>query len=214
MNTNNKLLISAAFGLCLTLAGCGGEGGSSSSVSNSSTAGGGTASSQPSTSVPLNLDPPPPEEVLVVAIDSGSETNTEVGDILYLADDYFQDGDISTTGDTIAGTVDDALYQTERYGSYAYEVPVTNARYSVLIHLAEIYHTAAGERSFTISVEGNTELSQLDLYSLVGHDGAFEYVVYDVEVTDGSLTIELETEVDNATISAFAIYSDDGGRLN
>lgn len=216
MNNNNKISILAALCACLILSGCGGgeNPGSSSAPANNGSSSSSTGGSSSSAGPPLVLQPPIPEEVVVVAIDSGADSGTQFGDIFYQADDYFDGGSISTTGDTIAGTVDDGIYQTERFGEYSYEVPVTNGSYSVLLQFAEIFNTSAGERSFSIGIEGNEEMFEVDLFSLVGHDGAFEFVVYDVEVNDGSLTIDLITHVDNATISGFVIFSDDGGQLN
>lgn len=73
-----------------------------------------------------------------------------------------------------------------------------------------MYQTTAGNRSFNVSVEDQLALSAIDLFTLVGHDAAYSYEVNDIEVMDGSLTIELETLIDNGTLSGFAIYSSDG----
>ncbi len=108
---------------------------------------------------------------------------------------------------------EDTLYQTERYGAYRYEIPVTNSTYSLKLHFAELYHTAAGARLFNVTVEGEPVILSMDLYEDVGHDTALDVTVTDVMVADESLTIELTTEIDNATISGFAIYSDAGGKF-
>lgn len=102
------------------------------------------------------------------------------------------------------------MYQTERYGTYSYKVPVTTGTFSIKLFMAEIYNTSAGARSFNVSVEGQKVLSNVDLFTLVGHDGAYEYVVENIRVTDGTLDIALESIVDNATLSGFAVYSADG----
>ncbi len=116
----------------------------------------------------------------------------------------------NSTQDAIAGTTADALYQTERYGSYSYKVPVTAGTFTVDLHMAEIYSTTAGARSFNVSVEGQVVLPNVDLYTQAGHDGAFDYTVENVRVTDGVLNITLESLVDNATLAGFALYSADG----
>jgi len=117
-----------------------------------------------------------------------------------------------STTDAIGGVADGTLYKSERYGQYRYEIPVTNATYSLALHFAELYHNGAGLRSFNVSVEGRRVLSNVDLYSLAGHDGAYNYIVDNINVGDKSLTIDLETIQDNATINGFAIYSANGGR--
>lgn len=116
----------------------------------------------------------------------------------------------NSTQDAIAGTTADALYQTERYGSYSYKVPVTAGTFTVDLHMAEIYSNTAGARSFNVSVEGQVVLPSVDLYTQAGHDGAFDYTVENVRVTDGVLNITLESLVDNATLAGFALYSADG----
>lgn len=128
----------------------------------------------------------------------------------YQADEYYNGGSVSSTTDPIAGTTDDALFQAERYGSYTYSIPVTAGTFSIDMQFAEIYQTAAGDRSFNLYIEDQLEMSNVDLYTLVGHDGAYEFSVDNIYVNDGSLDIELETLVDNGTIAGFAIYSPDG----
>ena len=133
--------------------------------------------------------------------------------MLYNADRFSKGGSLSSTEDPIANTDSDALYQSERFGTYSYEVPLTNAYYSVELHFAEIYHEAAEGRSFNVTVEGEAAVENLDLYSAASHDSAHRVIVRDIAVADGSLTIELESLTDNATISGFAIYSNDGGEF-
>lgn len=128
----------------------------------------------------------------------------------YQADRFYTGGSSNSTTDTIRGVADGVLFQDERYGSYGYEIPVTNTRYSVDLHFAEIYHTTSGKRSFNVTIEGKQVLSQVDLFSLIGADAAYTYRVDNVQVTDGKLNIDLATLVDNGTLAGFAIYSADG----
>ncbi len=150
---------------------------------------------------------------LVYANNAGATTTAKLGEVVYQPDKYFTGGGVYATTDPIAGVAEYAVYQTTRYGSTTYQVPVTNATYSAVLHFVEIFHNAAGARSFTVTVEGQNVLSNIDLYSLVGHDGALEYLVDDIVVRDGALTITTTTVLENSTISGFAIYSDSGGRL-
>lgn len=149
---------------------------------------------------------------LVVAINAGGAQVAYNG-VQYQADRFSTGGTANSTTDNISNVAEPALFQTERYGTFGYEVPVTNATYSVELHFAEIYHTTVGKRSFNLSVEGKQELSQVDLYSLIGADAAYSYTVNNVQVTDGKLNIDLATLVDNGTIAGFAIYSSNGGKL-
>lgn len=144
-------------------------------------------------------------------MDSGSSTNTTFEGVTYIADKYAQGGTANSTADPIAGVTDDALYQTERYGAFKYEIPVTaNGRYTVKLHFAEIYLTSAGQRSFSVAIEGTTVLNSIDLYSLAGHDGAYPYTAENIQVNDKKVTIEMVAGVENPTLAGFAIYSNDG----
>ncbi|MGE0580404.1 malectin domain-containing carbohydrate-binding protein, partial [Reyranella sp.] len=118
----------------------------------------------------------------------------------------------------ISGTIDDALYQDERWtpgGSYTYEVPVANGTYRVDLLLAEIYSgiTGPGQRVFDMALEGQTlpDLQNIDVFSKVGANAAFT-ISQQVTVSDGSLSIQVGPgssaagNVENAKLNAFAIY--------
>lgn len=126
----------------------------------------------------------------------------------FQADKYSRGGTANSTQDTVTGG---PLYQSERYGALSYEIPVTaNGSYTVELHFAEIYQTSAGSRSFSVSIEGTTVISGLDLYSEVGHDVGYKETFADIPVNDRSVTIQLVAGVENPTIAGFAIYSRDG----
>ncbi len=131
----------------------------------------------------------------------------------YKADRFAIGGSTNSTTDTITGVVDGRVYQTERYGTFKYDVPVTNASYSVKLHFVEMYQTTAGARLFSASVEGQPALQNVDLFAAYGHDVAYEVIIENVMVADESLTIDLTGQIDNAQISGFAIYSNDNGEF-
>ncbi len=149
---------------------------------------------------------------LVYAINSGG-AKVNYNGVEYQADRFNTGGTPNSTTDNISNVAEGALFQSELYGTFGYEIPVTNSTYSVELHFAEIYHTTVGRRSFNVSVEGKQEMSQVDLYSLIGADAAYTYTVNNVQVTDGKLNINLATLVDNGTLAGFAIYSSTGGKF-
>ncbi len=149
---------------------------------------------------------------LVYAINAGGPATT-LNNVKYQADQFYSGGAVVTTADTIEGVTKDTLFQSERYGNYKYEVPVTNATYSLKLHFTELYHTTAGSRLFTVKLEGQPVIANLDIYEEVGHDRALEIMVPEMAVEDGSLTVELEATVNNGTISGIAIYSRSGGKF-
>jgi len=149
---------------------------------------------------------------LVYAVNSGG-AKVNYNGVEYQADRFNTGGTANSTTDNISNVAEGALFQSELYGTFGYAVPVTNSTYSVELHFAEIYHTTVGKRSFNVAVEGKQEMSQTDLYSLIGADAAYTYTVNNVQVTDGKLNIDLTTLTDNATLAGFAIYSTTGGKF-
>ncbi|HMU65887.1 MAG TPA: family 43 glycosylhydrolase, partial [Cellvibrionaceae bacterium] len=142
-------------------------------------------------------------------VNAGGSAITVAG-VPFKADQYYRGGTVNTTTDPIAGTENDSLFQSERYGTYSYEVPVSRATYDVELYFNELYQTTAGSRAFSVAVEGQPLFSNLDLFTTAGHDTAYTRVIKDVAVSDGSLSISLSASIDNATISGFAIYSKTG----
>ncbi|GHC40248.1 ThuA domain-containing protein [Roseibacillus persicicus] len=136
-----------------------------------------------------------------------SITTTGGGSIPYLIN-----GDRSySTDDPIANTDDEALYQTERWqsGGFGYTIPAPDGTYQVLLRFAEIYQTADDSRTLNVQIEGggNVFNPDLDIHAQVGHDAAYDYLVEEVVVTDGSLDIALiDTGVDNPKVSAVGVY--------
>lgn len=181
---------------------------SSSSVSTSSS----SSSSSPIASASSSSSSAPVGS-LVYAINAGSNAPATYAGVTYGADRFASEGTQHATTDPIAGANEDALFQTERYGTLTYSVPVTQATYSVVLHFVEMYQESEGSRSFNVAIEGQPALTGLDIYSEVGHDTAYSYTLNNVNVRDGDLTISLESITDNATIAGIAIYSSNGGTL-
>jgi hypothetical protein len=50
-------------------------------------------------------------------------------DTVYNADTLFAGGRTYKTSSSLRSTVDDALYQTERYGNFSYAIPPPNGEY-------------------------------------------------------------------------------------
>lgn len=152
----------------------------------------------------------PAGATLVYAVNAGGPLTTLDG-VEYQADRFARGGTQNATTSAIAGTNNDTLYQTERYGTLSYDIPVSNATYSVKLHFVEMYQTTTGARLFSATVEGEPAVQNLDIFQEVGSNTAYDVIVPAVSVADNALTLELDTSIDNATLSGFAIYSDDGG---
>ena len=153
----------------------------------------------------------PPYEMRVNA--GSRDAYSDAQGRLWMADQPYVEGNWGyvggagwSTGDPIAGTEDDPLYQTVHwgYGTWGYKFDLPNGDYRVELRFVEPYWTEAGKRVFDVQLEGQTVLADLDVYALVGHDVAYDRT-FDVTVTDGQLNVDFVGKVDTADIAAIQV---------
>lgn len=137
-------------------------------------------------------------------INSGGPTYTDTTGRVWTPDAGFSGGTTHTVTTPIAGTVEDPLFQSERYGTFSYSLPVPNGSYAVTMHFAEIYHTSANQRVFDVSVEGQLVIDNLDIWAVVGANTALSRTVQ-TSVTDGVLNLSFISVIDNAKVSAIEV---------
>ena len=144
-------------------------------------------------------------------INSGGPSFT-FGNEDWIADQHFTGGLTFSTTSAIAGTTNDALYQTERYadaGSMSYEVPLPAGDYQVRLHFAEIFYTSAGSRTFDVGIEGGQgQLTDYDIFEAAGGVNTAVIESFVVTVSDGGLTIVFTSKIENAKISGIEILGD------
>lgn len=157
----------------------------------------------------------------LLRINSGGPEVT-FGSVTFLADQYFTTDTRSFTNPfvtEIANTDMDAIYLTERVSELvkspmSYNIPVTNGTYTVKLYFAEIYWGSEnpqgleggdGSRVFDILMEGIPIFTGYDLFKDVGAATA-DTRMYDIEVTDGELTITLDSTVNKCKISAIEVF--------
>jgi len=121
------------------------------------------------------------QEVVAVAAGGPAESNSGGGDYSFVADEDFSGGgDNAVTSATInltqpgTNAAPMAVYQHARAGVFTYTIPglTSGSQYSVLLHFAETYFTAKGNREFNVAINGTTVLTNLDIYGTVGADAA------------------------------------------
>lgn len=121
----------------------------------------------------------------------GSASVSETGKT-WLSDRFYVGGKVVDRGNiAIANSAVDRLYQTERYGMTAYNIPLAAGNYRVVLHFAETYNgiTAAGQRRFGVNVEG-TQINNLDVFQAAGgKNKSYQRVVSPVVIDDGALNI-------------------------
>jgi hypothetical protein len=120
-------------------------------------------------------------EVVAIACGGPAESNSGGGDYSFVADEDFSGGgDNSPVTATInltepgANAAPMGVYQHGRAGVVTYTIPglTAGSTYTVLLHFAETYFSAAGNREFNVAINGTTVLTNLDIYGTVGKDAA------------------------------------------
>lgn len=120
-------------------------------------------------------------EIIAINFEGPAVSNSGGGDASFVADEYYTGGGAATpTKKTInltgagANAAPMAVYQTQRDGTFTYTIPglTVGSQYTVLLHFAEIYFTAAGKRKFNVAINGTTVLTNLDVYATVGANTA------------------------------------------
>jgi len=148
---------------------------------------------------------------VILRLNAGGGNYTDGNGNLWSADYGYNTGNTFSTTDSISGTTDDVLYQTERWDSSSspelmYSFPVANGDYIVNLYFAEIYSGTAGVglRVFDVNIEGQLVQNNLDIYSEVGFETALKKS-YNVTVSDGEINIQLLHQTENPKICAIEI---------
>ncbi len=106
----------------------------------------------------------------------------------------------------------DAVFGPVRFdftwgGAMKYSLPVKSGSYEVRLYFAETPYSggvkAAGQRVFDVKVEGQTKVSNLDIYKEAGMN-ALQKTVF-ITVTDGNLDIDFVRKVGNPQINGIEI---------
>ena len=120
-------------------------------------------------------------------------------------------GTATIVGD-ITGTDEDALFQSQRYGEFTFELPVTAGEYNVTLFMAEDFAEARAVRIMSATAEGKVVFDNLDLFDIHGRLTAITYSINDVSVSDGSLTLDFTAIENYATIAGILVTSVDGAK--
>ncbi|HRQ44901.1 MAG TPA: GH116 family glycosyl hydrolase [Candidatus Goldiibacteriota bacterium] len=142
-----------------------------------------------------------------IFIDCASNDNyTDGSGNLWLADRAYGGGNAwgyvtaGSTNDWYTGEItltnDDELYQSERWSGSGntllqYNADTGNGMFEVELHFTEGFCTAAGCRQFNVALESLTVETNLDIFAETGAQHAALVKTYYVEVTDGTLNINL-----------------------
>ena len=160
------------------------------------------------------------EGKLAIRVNCGAGADYVDGEgITWLADRLLEDDGrwgavggltIERTGLTVEGTNRPTLYLFERYSMDGYQFAVPPGTYTVRLHFAETYEgiEAAGERVFSVKINGQAALTDLDVLKETG--GLAKPLVKTVaglEVPDGTIKIEFVANVQNPEINAIEVLA-------
>ncbi|OQB82962.1 MAG: Di-glucose binding within endoplasmic reticulum [Planctomycetes bacterium ADurb.Bin126] len=157
----------------------------------------------PKVALPVKVEPAAPSapQALIRVSAGAEEAYTDQAGNKWLADQLWttgakwgaEDGDTVTRApQKVPNTKAPQVYLTERYNMSGYRFVLPNGKYTVRLHFAETYDgiTAAGERVFSVAIQGKQVLKDLDVFKEAG--GFAKPLVKefkDVEVKDGALKI-------------------------
>jgi len=115
--------------------------------------------------------------VSIASINAGGPavSNSGGGDNPFVADEDYSTGGTTysvtntiTIPASIATTAAPAaVYQSARQGTVTYTIPglIAGTSYTVRLHFAELYFSAAGDRVFNVAINGTAVLTNFDIYA-------------------------------------------------
>jgi beta-glucanase (GH16 family) len=146
-----------------------------------------------------------------IEVDSGGAASGA-----WLADTDFTGGSASSTTATIntslvTNPAPQIVYQSERFGAFTYTIPglTAGASYTVNLHFAEIYWSAAGKRQFNVLINGTQVLTNFDVFAAAGgEDIAIVKSFTATANASGQITIQFTTgAADLPKVSGIAVIS-------
>ena len=110
------------------------------------------------------------------------------------------------TDQSIAGTKDPVLFQSEHWGMTEFTQKVANGKYLVKLYFAETFQgiTGAGQRVFSFNVQG-TEFKDFDIWEKAGGLRRAYIESVPVEVKNGEIRVTFTRKVENPAIKAIEI---------
>ncbi|MGO8672944.1 MAG: malectin domain-containing carbohydrate-binding protein, partial [Capsulimonadaceae bacterium] len=146
-----------------------------------------------------------------IAIDSGGAASAP-----YLADTDFSGGAPNTWTTTVSTTLltapipSQTVLQSDREApGFTYTIPgfVANSTHTVTLYFVEQYWTTAGERIFSVTANGVTVISNLDVYGTAGADyKAIQETFTTTASSTGQIVLAFTASKDQSKCSGIAIY--------
>ena len=153
-----------------------------------------TATFNGSATATLTVNPPP--SFNPIRVNAGGASFTDSQGRVWSADSAFSGGNAaSVSGRAIASTVDDTLYQSERWGASTYTFTVPAGSYQVTLKFVETYFTsgaASGQRLFDVAVNGATVLTNFDIKATAGGANIAVDLTFGVNAGAGNNNLQIQ----------------------
>ena len=165
----------------------------------------------------IEILPGLPHQQQPVRLVMQSSARTDHSGNAWHPDNYFENGVLSDPPRQVSGTPDPNLYAQERFGHFAYSIPVDKRdRYTVVLHFAELYwvkdpsgSVGVGTRVFSVYSEGTTLLDHFDIFKEAGSLRALTKTFYHLRPTmEGKINLTFEPIVNYATVSAIEVIDE------
>jgi fibronectin type 3 domain-containing protein len=138
----------------------------------------------------------------------GAAYTTTDGRVFYADLEYREDlkggyigGNEASTQAFIAGTEDQILFQTNRWGFSEYRFDVPDGAYKISLYLAETHFNRQRSRIFDIYIEERPVKKDLDIIAEFEKNQA-SIISFVARVTDGQLNIRAEASLDQPNLCA------------
>ncbi|MFA6456251.1 MAG: family 16 glycosylhydrolase [Bacteroidota bacterium] len=115
------------------------------------------------------------------------------------------DGNSGSNSAAIAGAPDATIYHTELKNPVKYFVRVPNGAYDVELQMAETFFSLAGKRVFSIAVQHEVVVNDLDLIAVAGANTSHTISVKNVTVTDGIIDIHFMSSVNYPIVNGIVV---------
>lgn len=150
-------------------------------------------------------------EAIPFRMNTGGAAFTDSAGAAWKADAYFTGGTAVLRSATlaIANTTIPQIYQAERWGMSAYNIPVANGTYAYRLHFAETSTacTTVGCRVFNVTAEGAPVLTNFDIRQEAGAVNRALVKSGTITVADGTASFGFSATANNALINGIEILA-------
>lgn len=161
----------------------------------------------------IEVLPAPPGMIRPIRIIAQDRPVTDSEGRFWSADEYFFGGNFVVRRNSVSNPCEKALYRGERYGHFAYHIPLAPGKYRLTLHFAETWfgtaesqQPAAGSRVFNVFANGVALLQNFEIAAQAGVNRAFPVVFENLQPNaQGILSLEFVPVRNYAEVNAIEV---------